>query len=252
MARNWTRDELILAMGLYCRLPFGKYNKGNPEVIQLAEGIERTPSSVAMKLSNLASLDPYHQKRGIKGLSNASKSDREIWQEFHANWDALANESLRLETEYLLQPAEVSIEQPPQFEGETESTRITKVRRAQQFFRSTVLASYNYRCCVTKIEIKELLIASHIVPWSADPTQRADPHNGLCLNALYDKAFDRGLITLDEEYRLVYSKQLRESFTVDAMSQFFKQYEGKSIQFPWRFLPNQECLHKHRNQIFIT
>jgi len=153
---------------------------------------------------------------------------------------------------YNLQPAEVSVEEQPQFAGETESTRVTKVRRAQQFFRSTVLASYDYRCCVTNIGIKELLIASHIIPWSEDPTKRADPHNGLCLNALHDKAFDRGLITLDEEYRLIYSQQLRESLTVDATSRFFKPYEGKQIQFPSRFLPDQVCLQGHRNQIFLT
>ncbi|WP_299469214.1 HNH endonuclease [uncultured Gimesia sp.] len=252
MARNWTRDELILAMSLYCRLPFGKFHKGNPEVIQLAESIQRTPSSVGMKLCNLASLDPVQQERGVKGLSGASKSDRAIWQEFHSDWEGLADESLRLEREYHLQPAEVFVEEQPQFGGETESTRVTKVRRAQQFFRSTVLASYDYRCCVTNIGIKELLIASHIIPWSEDPTKRADPHNGLCLNALHDKAFDRGLITLDEEYRLIYSQLLRDSLTVDAMSRFFKPYEGKQIHFPSRFLPDQVCLQGHRNQIFVA
>ena len=252
MARNWTRDELILAMSLYCRLPFGKYDKGNDEVIQLSECINRTPSSVAMKLSNMASLDPYHQERGVKGLANASKSDRAIWQEFHADWEALADESLRLETEYELQPKMEMIETPLQFEGATESTRVTKVRRAQRFFRSTVLASYKERCCITEIQNKELLIASHIIPWSEDVTKRADPHNGLCLNALHDKAFDRGLLTLDEDYRLVHSQLLRDAYTVEAMNRFFRPYEGKPIQFPWRFLPDRECLEKHRNQIFVA
>lgn len=252
MARNWTRDELILAMSLYCRLPFGKFDKGNPNVMQLADTIGRTHSSVAMKLSNLASLDPFHQERGIKALPNASKADRQIWQEFHSDWEGLADECLRLESEYHLQPAEDSLEEQPLFSSETESTRVTKVRRAQRFFRSTVLASYEYRCCITNINLKELLIASHIIPWSEDSTKRADPHNGLCLNALHDKAFDRGLITLDEEYRLIYSRLLHESLTIDCMNQFFKPYEGKSIHFPLRFRPDQECLQKHRDQVFLT
>ena len=96
---DWTRDQLILAMNLYCRLPFGKFHSRNPEVIRLAEVIERTPSSVAMKLSNLASLDPAHQLRGVKGLSGASKADREIWAEFHADWERLAVESQVLSDE---------------------------------------------------------------------------------------------------------------------------------------------------------
>ncbi|HAW27334.1 HNH endonuclease [Gimesia maris] len=251
MARNWTRDELILAMSLYCRLPFGKIHQRNPDVIQLAECLDRTPSSVAMKLSNLASLDPYHQERGVKGLSGASKADREIWQEFHADWEGLANESQRLEKELNLLP-EQTPDELAMFEGETESPRVIKVRRAQRFFRSTVLASYDYQCCVTQIKIKELLIASHIVPWSEDPAKRADPHNGLCLNSLHDKAFDRGLMTLDEDYRLVYSQQIRDACSLEAMNRFFKPYDGQRIQFPSRFRPDQAALQRHRNQIFVA
>ena len=119
--------------------------------MQLAECINRSSSSVAMKLSNLASLDPYHQERGVKGLSGASKADREIWQEFHSDWEGLANESQRLEKELNLLP-EQTPDELAMFEGETESTRVTKVRRAQRFFRSTVLASYDYQCCVTQNE----------------------------------------------------------------------------------------------------
>lgn len=252
MARNWTRDELILAMSLYCRLSFGKFHKANEDVIQLAEVIDRTPSSVAMKLSNLASLDPFHQERGVKGLSGASKSDREIWSEFHSDWEGLAIESQRLEEENKLLPEIVSHESELIFEGETESTRVTKVRRAQRFFRSAVLASYDFKCCVTNIGIKELLIASHIIPWREDKQKRADPHNGLCLNALHDKAFDQGLMTLDEEYRLVYSRHLRDAFTVDATRKFFEPYDGAKIHFPSRLGPNRENLEYHRNSVFVS
>lgn len=251
MARNWTREELILAMSLYCRLPFGKYHNRNQDVMKLAQSIGRSASSVAMKLSNLASLDPYHQERGVKGLSGASNADRAIWQEFHSDWEGLANESQRLEQELNLIPEEPA-EEVVQFEGETESTRVTKVRRAQRFFRSTVLASYDYRCCVTQIALKDLLIASHIIPWSEDSARRADPHNGLCLNSLHDKAFDRGLMTLDEDYRLVYSQEIRDACTGEAMNRFFKPYEGQRIHFPTRFRPDQEALQRHRNQIFVA
>jgi hypothetical protein len=46
-----------------------------------------------MKLVNFASLDPVHQSRGVKGLSGASKGDREIWEEFTLNWATLGVES---------------------------------------------------------------------------------------------------------------------------------------------------------------
>ncbi len=78
---NWTRHELILAFNLYCRIPFGRLHKGNPEIVSLAQNINRTPSAVAMKLVNFASFDPVHQARQITGLKNASRADREIWNE---------------------------------------------------------------------------------------------------------------------------------------------------------------------------
>lgn len=94
--RLWTRDELILAINLYCKLPFGRLHQSNREVINLANLIGRTPSSVALKLVNFASLDPSLKARGIKGAYNASKLDAEIWNEFFENWDHLPYESEKL------------------------------------------------------------------------------------------------------------------------------------------------------------
>lgn len=62
----WTRDELILAINLYCKLPFGKIHRGNPDIVELANLLGRTPSSIAYKLVNFASLDPSLQARGIR------------------------------------------------------------------------------------------------------------------------------------------------------------------------------------------
>ena len=87
--RLWTRDELILAINLYCKLPFGRLHKFNPEIIKLANLIGRTPSSVALKLVNFASLDPSLRARGIEGAANASKLDGEIWSEFYNHWNTL-------------------------------------------------------------------------------------------------------------------------------------------------------------------
>ena len=48
--RVWTRQELLVAFALYCRLPFGRLHSRNPEIVQFAEAIGRTPSALAMKL----------------------------------------------------------------------------------------------------------------------------------------------------------------------------------------------------------
>src|SRR5258707_1147829 len=99
--RSWTRDELIVAFNLYCKLRFGQCHGRNQQVIQLARVLARTPNAVAMKLCNFASFDPAHQDRGISGLGNASRADRAIWDEFNADWSRLAVESERAYRELL-------------------------------------------------------------------------------------------------------------------------------------------------------
>jgi predicted restriction endonuclease len=249
MPRRWPREELLLAMSLYCRLPFGKFHQHNPEVIRLAEAIGRTPSAVAMKLCNLASLDPYHQERDVKGLGNASNLDREIWAEFHADWEKLAEESGLLLERYQL-PTDIEQPAPPDEDRETETQRTVKVRLVQQFFRDAVLASYDTRCCVTGISLKSLLVASHILPWSTHPEHRINPANGLCLNALHDKAFDRGFITLDEDLRLVLSTELHDATSNKVLKESFLPFEGQSIQLPEKFRPAGEFLEFHREEVF--
>src|SRR6266705_3386409 len=76
---NWSRDELLACFNLYCRIPFGKLHKGNPEIIEAAKAFHRTPSAVAMKLVNFASFDPAQRSRNVKGLVNVSRQDRALW-----------------------------------------------------------------------------------------------------------------------------------------------------------------------------
>jgi putative restriction endonuclease len=166
----WTRDELILAINLYCKIPFGKMHSTNPDVIHLANLIDRTSSSIALKLGNLASFDPSLQARGIKGASNASKLDKEIWDEFYNNWDILPYESEKLlatkehtSVESLNHIPEEEINK----EGKTRE-QLVQVRVNQSFFRKAVLAAYNNTCCITGLNQKELLIAGHIRPWGID------------------------------------------------------------------------------------
>lgn len=103
--RRWTRNELLLAMHLYCRIPFGRQHAHAPEIVELAAALHRTPGSVAMKLNNLTSLDPEEQARGVKGLSGASDLDRQVWNEFQARWEDLALESESLWQRRVASPA---------------------------------------------------------------------------------------------------------------------------------------------------
>jgi hypothetical protein len=62
MRENWNREELIVAFNLYCKIPFERITSRNPEIINLAKIIGRTPSAVALKLVNFARLDPELRK----------------------------------------------------------------------------------------------------------------------------------------------------------------------------------------------
>jgi putative restriction endonuclease len=251
MARTdlWTRDQLLLALRLYMRLPFGKLHRLNPEIIELANQIGRTPNAMAMKACNFATLDPALQARGIRGLPNLSNADREIWAEFLNNTEALAAEAeeaaariIGVEEQAL---PELRIPDCP-----TEVDRIVRARRVQSFFRAAVLTTYECRCALSGIAGAELLTASHIIPWSESIERRADPRNGLCLNALLDRAFDRGLFTFDDSLRVIVSRRLINSLTDARLKCSLDQIEGIELQAPTRFLPDPEAIGFHRSMVF--
>jgi len=248
----WTRDELVLAINLYCKLPFGKMHKGTPEIIKFAELIGRTPSSIALKLGNFASFDPTLKERGIKGASNASKLDKKIWDEFYNNWDAalIASEQLLAKTKHTTIEKLNKVETIEILKEGKDKERLVKTRVNQSIFRTVVLATYNNSCCITGINNTELLVASHIVPWSKDEKNRLNPMNGLCLNALHDRAFDAGLITVSaEDYTIKVSSRLKKKNVPDSIQENFLSIEGQTIFLPDKFLPAKGLL-KYHNSFF--
>ncbi len=244
--KPWMRDETILALRLYCSLPFGRMHSRTREVVELAGALGRTPNSVAMKLTNLASLDPQLQRRGIRGMRNVSRLDKDVWESMHADW-----EKFSLESAHLAERSGVLEQQWVQPEGETETRAQRKVRLAQGFFRSAVLSSYEYACCVCHVRIDQLLVASHIVPWSVSPKDRTNPRNGLCLCALHDRAFDRGLMTVTPAYEVRVSPRVLRSASVPLVRVAFADAHGNQIRLPSRFVPAPEFLVFHAANVFL-
>ena len=236
--RGWTREELFVVFNLYCRIPFKDSNKRHPDVCAVAKLIDRTPSAVNMKIGNFGSFDPELRKQGIVGLGNTSSLDREVWDEFHNNWESCVSESEEL------------IRRAKHVREGKEKMVLTKVRENQQFFRQAVLSAYNGRCCVTGIEIAPLLLAGHIKLWSQSTgSERLDPQNGLCLNALHDKAFDRGFITITTDYEIKVSSQIAQSEN-SATRGMLLRYRDQKINPPSRFLPRKDFLQWHRDNVF--
>jgi putative restriction endonuclease len=249
-SRNWSRDELLACFNLYCRIPFGKLHKGNPEIIEAAEALHRTPSAVAMKLVNFASFDPAQRSRNVKGLVNVSRQDRALWEQFEVDPNTIAARSEEAFDRFIGPGATLEEEVPAPPGGPTEKLLERPMRLVQSFFRRAVLASYGYRCCFCKLDVVALLNASHIVPWNASVELRADPRNGLCLCALHDRAFDRGLVGVDATNRVVISERLSRRSPPPLQRVAFFELEGTRIALPARFQPLQSSLEHHRRWVF--
>lgn len=248
---NWTRDETIIAFNVYCKIPFKSSSKSNPTIIKYANIIGRSPSALNMKVGNFGRLDPELKKQGIVGLAHGSKLEEEVWQEFNGNWEKLAFESEKLIAEFSEKPVEEisEIEVDDIREG-IERELVVKQRVNQSFFRSTVLASYYFKCCITGLSIPDLLVASHIIPWSKNTEQRLNPRNGLCLNSIHDKAFDRGFITITPDYQLKLSSIFGDFQNDKSVQDLFFKYQNQPINLPDRFLPEKAFLDYHYNNIF--
>lgn len=246
---DWTREEHILAFNLYSKILFGTIHMRNPKIIELAKILGRSVGAVSYKLANFSRLDCDLQAKGIKGMPHGAKGEEEVWREFEDNPEALAFESERLLAQFtgrkLQEVAEIDERELPK-EG-LERERMVRVRVNQHFFRAAVLSAYDNKCCVTGLAVPKLLVASHITPWAVDPKQRMNPRNGLCLNALHDRAFDRGLMFIADDWTVQFSKELKSANTLDNIGLLWLlQFEGKPITLPKKFLPDLELLIKHR------
>lgn len=257
--KRWSEEETVLALYLYFQLPFGKLHSGNPEIQQLAAALGRSSSSVAMKLCNFASLDPKITESGRKGLDGASKLDRTTYAEFGQDWTGLV---ARAESMWAMQvkhgepaPASTRLKDKVSefrfepYRGASTTQALVNQRVGQDFFRRAVLANYEDTCCITGIADPRLLTASHTKPWGKDIENRHNPANGLLLSATLDRAFDRGLITVDQSRRIHVSRQLRESQSRETR-EFFQQFEQASLRPAKRFDPDPAFLDWHNTHWF--
>src|ERR1019366_4044522 len=246
--KGWTREEHILAFNLYCKIPFGSIHMNNPRIIELARILGRKVGSVSLKLSNFARLDPALQARGIRGMKHGAKGEEEIWHEFASRPEELAFESERLLADRLGQSieqvADVDTDDLPAAGIEREAT--VRKRVNQSFFRSRILSAYNFRCCVTGLSVQPLLTASHIIPWAEDEKNRLNPKNGLCLNALHDRAFDRHLMWIENDFVIHFSPRLhKDSSTSTETVKWLTSFEGSHLLLPKKFSPDPEFLKRH-------
>jgi predicted restriction endonuclease len=250
MRKNWTDSDQILALNLYHMLPFGRLSETTAEIKALAAQMERTPGSVSMKLCNFASLDPVIYESGRKGLSNVSKKDRKIWAWHIENPKEFQEKSQKLLDEIsdgdVLSSDDIKTQNRT---TRTERKSVVKIRIGQSIFRKMVLENYQGKCCFSGVDIPQLLVASHIVPWADREDIRLNPKNGLCLSSIHDRAFDQGYWTLSEDSKIVVSEELKRTNS-NFIKENFLQYEGRGLLLPKNYNPDPKFLDYHREIIF--
>lgn len=251
MQRNlWTRDEMILALSLYFQLPFGRLNQSTKEVKELAALIGRTNSSVALRLVNYAACDPYILATGRHGMASGSKVCKPYWDEFSNNREALFLEAQNIIARKLQQPIEQTLQISNQELQGVDRLAIVKQRVNQNAFRTMVLNNYENRCAITGISIPDFLVASHIIPWAENESERLNPENGICLSSLYDKAFDRGFISFDEHNRVMLAPKLKVYKNKPYYAEHFSKIEHQELMLPIEYQPNPRFLEWHRDCVF--
>ncbi len=255
MARHdWTRNDTLMAFVLYRLLPPSHLTVQNEDIRSLASAIGRTPAAVKLKTWNIAAHDANRIAAGKAGMQHGSRMDTAIWDEFDAKGDALLEEGLALLSSALKglphsQSITYAITELPPIGTERKAVRTERVN--QQYFRNSLMTNYGGKCCITDIAVPELLIASHIKPWAqSDPrTERLAADNGLLLNALHDRAFDQGLMTITTDYRIVLSSKVKRDA---AAARTLLQFEGQKISVPSIKPPAKEFLEYHNDVIFVA
>lgn len=251
--RNWTRDEFVLVLNLYYKLPFGRLNRNTKEVKELAELLGRSNNSIALRLVNFAACDPYIISSGRHGMSSGKKICQPYWDEFYNNQEELLFESeqilARLQGVSIEEKYEEKISDMADLKGESRIQEI-KARVNQYVFRDMILSNYSCQCALTGIDVPELLVASHILPWSYNKQERLNPENGICLSMLYDAAFDKGLIGFDKNYRVVLSEQIRKNRNKEFYDKHFGCMEGVQLKMPEEHFPNKTFLEWHIDTVF--
>ncbi|MBR5551119.1 MAG: HNH endonuclease [Muribaculaceae bacterium] len=243
---KWTREETIVAFNLYCKIPFKNSSKTHPLITKYAKILGRTPSALNMKIGNIGRLDPDLKEQGIIGLTHGAKLEEEVWSEFYDNPELLAFESERIIAQLSNQNIEIStdikIEDLPKG---TERNVLIKQRVNQSFFRAVVMSSYNSHCCISGINVPELVEACHIVDWAQDYKNRTNPKNGLCMNSFFHKAYDKNLLGITPDMKIVISEKLQYSATENSFSNYLRELNGRKIILPDKFFPQPDLLEIH-------
>lgn len=244
---KWSREETLIALYVYCRVPFNECRASHPLVRKFAKLLDgRTPDALNKKVGNFGRLDSCLRAKGITGLTHGAHLEEYVWEEFLADPEGIAYECelilARRRHQVLELPAEISADELP---AGLEREVVARQRVGQRFFREAVLAAYEGRCCVTGIASHLLVEACHISNWAADERNRTNPRNGLCMSPLFHKAFDNMLFAVTPDFVIDISDEFLFSAKGGQFRSFLVNINHQKILLPNKFMPDRDLLANH-------
>ena len=241
---EWSREQEIVALYMYCLIPFNKVSGNNPHIAKMAKIIGRpNANSLKAKIGNFGKFDT---NLAAVGLGHSSHLDEEIWNEYNGRWQDLEVDALKLIEKFQHTNHEEQTEIPFIPIGK-EREVVIKQRINQSLFRNMVLSAYNNTCCITGLARPELIEACHIIDWADDEKNRINPCNGLAMNVLFHRAFDKLYLGISTDLRVIISDKLYDGLKgkdKDNTYEIFNPYNGKNIMLPKKFKPNIEFIEK--------
>lgn len=256
MNNKWTDEEMILTLYIYLTHNHDELYKSSKFLIDFCErlnrytGNSRTTSSIEMRISNYKSVDPNYPKIG---LDNGGKKVKEIWDNYHDKMDYLKNIYDSFVNKTML---EITAEAQDELEdiankinnnyininleekdAYIESIINVRNNSIQKVFRNNLIMEFNQKCALCNINYKDLLIASHILPYSKciNKKDMINHNNGLLLCPIHDALFDKYLISFDCKGQILISKNISEDI-----------YSDLNINKKMKI--NKECLNEERKK----
>lgn len=242
---RWTREEVLVALYVYGLIPFSKCSSSNEVIKKFAKLLGRTPGSLGLKISNIASLDPKLKNRGVIGMVNGAKMDKNVWEEFIKSPYEILEEAQHI----ILEnggPAYLGEELREDIFDNTDNS-VMSLRMLENYFKSVILTSYNHTCCVTGLKEPLLVEACHIIKNLEDKNKLVTPQNGLCLNPLFHKAYDTNLMSITPDYEIIISDRFMDNSGPE-LCDMLDNINGRRIIIPDKFEPSQKLLDMRYQQ----
>jgi len=131
---------------------------------------------------------------------------------------------------------------------QTERETVINQRIGQQIIRKHLLVEYENKCAMCNIDHPDLLRVSHIIPWSENKETRLDVQNTLLLCGLHDLAFEKGFITIKDDYTITINTEVKGVKTI------LRSITSKVLLLPKSksYYPKHEYLKVHQDKFRST